>query len=62
MERGDLGAGLTVLTSQIDFLVLGYSTTALDICKWLGEVGESLDLGPNWWARDFESNSLLRSY
>jgi hypothetical protein len=33
MERGDLGAGLTVLTSHIDFLIMGYSTITLDMCK-----------------------------
>jgi hypothetical protein len=55
MERGDLGAGLTVLTSQIDFLIMGYSTIALATWKWFGALEEILDTcfstsGP----RDFE--------
>jgi hypothetical protein len=37
MERGDLGAELTVLTSQIDFLIMGYSTIALGMLKSFGD-------------------------
>jgi hypothetical protein len=36
MERSDLGAVLTVVTSQIDLLVMGYSRTTSAICKWVG--------------------------
>jgi hypothetical protein len=44
MERGDLGAGLTVLTSQIDFLIMAYSTIALGMWKWFGALGEILGM------------------
>jgi hypothetical protein len=31
MERGNLDAVLTVLTSRIDFLIMDYSNIALDV-------------------------------
>jgi hypothetical protein len=55
MERRDLGAGLTVLTSPIDFLIMGYSTTALGMWKPFGALEEILDLRfSTGGLRDFE--------